>query len=214
MQKKKILFISLLSSLFFLTACGITEELDQAKTDLTTVQESILNQKKSYQQVNKIIATITADFNSDLKETKDSNLNATGTSKIFKNIDERKTLVAELDGENDRIQKLKKQLVSINQKNGVDVDHDQLKLIVNSLAILNSNFESFKSYSEASFELEDDFYSNLPENIEDQQSLLTRSYGAIDLIAEEAQANIDYTNKLIKDFLKNAAKNPPLQHKK
>lgn len=213
-MEKLTLFISFFTTLFFLSACGITEELDQAKTTLTTIQESITTQKQFYKDINRDLTNISSDFTADLKMAKGQKLDPDGDYKVFENITSRKNTLTNLNTENEETLKLAKQLDSINKKNGVDVDHEQLKLIINSLAILNSNYESIVSFSNTNFEQENDFYSDLPKDIKPQLSIIKRTYGSIELIAEEAQANIDYSNSLIKSFLTTAAKNPELSHDK
>lgn len=200
--------------MFTLVGCGITEELEQTKSELTDIQEMLVEQKEQYKQINQAISTLTDDFNFDFKESHGKSLDPNGSSKTFTNIEDRKKLMADIEDKNKALTKKKKALSTLIDKNGVDVDQSQVKTIINSLDILNSNFDSLKSYTETTFKQEEEFYSHLPKKMEDQLSLITRSYGAIDLIAEEAQANIDYTNKLIKDFLATAAKNPPRQHAK
>lgn len=213
-MKKIMILFGMVVSLMSLTACGITEELDQVKTNLNDVQTSLTEQKALYKQLKIAISTLTDDFESDLKKSKGASLDPEGDSKTFKNVEERKQLLATLTDENKNLMSLKDNLVSLNKKNSLDVDHAKLKLIINSLDILNSNFDSLKAYADVNFSQEDDFYSHLPKNIEDQLSLIERSYGAIDLIADEAKANIAYTSKLIKDFLATAPKTPELQREK
>lgn len=213
MKRLLTLFCLSLAVIIF-TGCGITEELEQTKNELGDIQRVLGEQKILYKNINKAISTLTDDFNFDFKASKGASLNPDEHGKTFSNIEDRKQLLADLETQNKELNKKKNNLDSLIKKNGVDVDHAQLKTIINSIEILNSNFTSLKSYSDTNFKQEADFYSHLPKNLEDQLSLITRSYGAIDLIADEAQANIDYTNKLIKDFLATAAETPAREYDK
>ncbi|QIL46936.1 hypothetical protein G7081_07525 [Vagococcus coleopterorum] len=208
MTKKPLLYMSLAAILFLLVGCGITQELDQAKTELNSAKDTMANQKNTYKQLEDSVATFAQDLRADLANSKNKAFSETDKQLNLEKLAHRQELLKELEDQNKTLMQQKKQLIAINKKNGVDVDYDSLKQITNSLAILKSNFEAVESFATVNFEQEEDFYNDLPKDPEAELTMIERGYGSMALIAEEAQANIDYTTKLIKEFLKAAPENP------
>lgn len=207
-MSKKRLFSFLLLPLLLLTACGITEELEQAKNNVADLKSALTEQSDNYQQLSAYIEEIPEAFQLDREEDPDMDLFADETGEVFDNLQVRQELHSTMINTQKKIKNIKKELDRIVKKNGADVNNSQLTIISRSLEIVTSNFDSLSVYVETSVSQEQQFYDDLPmkeENMDDELSIIQRTYGAMDIVSEEAQANIDYTLSLIKTFEKDAA---------
>ncbi|WP_314060176.1 hypothetical protein [uncultured Vagococcus sp.] len=207
-MSKKRLFSFLLLPLLLLTACGITEELEQAKNNVADLKSALTEQSDNYQQLSAYIEEIPEAFQLDREEDPDMGLFADETGEVFDNLQVRQELHSTMINTQKKIKNIKKELDRIVKKNGADVNNSQLTIISRSLEIVTSNFDSLSVYVETSVSQEQQFYDDLPmkeENMDDELSIIQRTYGAMDIVSEEAQANIDYTLSLIKTFEKDAA---------
>lgn len=207
-MSKKRLFSFLLLPLLLLTACGITEELEQAKNNVADLKSALTEQSDNYQQLSAYIEEIPDAFQLDREEDPDMGLFADETGEVFDNLQDRQELHSSMINTQKKIKTIKKELDRIVKKNGADVNNSQLTIISRSLEIVTSNFDSLSVYVETSVSQEQQFYDDLPmkeENMDDELSIIQRTYGAMDIVSEEAQANIDYTLSLIKTFEKDAA---------
>lgn len=208
-MRKKQIFVLLLLPLLFIAACGITEELEQAKTNVANLKTAVMEQSDHYQQLSAYIEEIPEAFQTDRTEDPEMGLFADETGEVFDNFQLRQELHTSMTETQQKIKKIKKELERIVKKNGADVNNSQLTLISRSLEIVTSNFDSLSVYVETSVTQEKQFYDDLPmddDNMEEELSIIQRTYGAMDIISEEAQANIDYTLSLINTFQKDAAK--------
>lgn len=207
-MSKKRLFSLLLLPLLVITACGITEELEQAKTNVADLKSALTEQSDNYQQLSAYIEEIPKAFQLDREEDPDMGLFAEGEGEIVANLQLRQELHSNMLNTQKNIKTIKKELERIVKKNGADVNNSQLSLISRSLEIVTSNFDSLSVYVETSTIQEKQFYDDLPmeeDNMNEELSIIQRTYGAMDIVSEEAQANIDYTLSLIKTFEKDAA---------
>lgn len=204
----KRMFLKVLIFLpLFLGACGITEELEQAKNSVNDLKVNIETQTKNYQQLSLYLNEIPEAFTTDMEASPETGLFPEETGAIFDNYTLRQELHQEMVSQQKAIKKHKKSLDQIIKNNGADVDNAQLKLISNSLSIIISNFDSLSIYVETSIAQEIDFYADLPsDNMAEELSIVQRTYGAMDIISEEAEANNTYTLSLIKTFIKEAPK--------
>lgn len=208
-MRKKQIFVLLLLPLLFIAACGITEELEQAKTNVANLKTAVMEQSDHYQQLSAYIEEIPEAFQTDRTEDPEMGLFADETGEVFDNFQLRQELHTSMTETQQKIKKIKKELERIVKKNGADVNNSQLTLISRSLEIVTSNFDSLSVYVETSVTQEKQFYDDLPmddDNMEEELSIIQRTYGAMDIISEEAQANIDYTLSLINTFQKDTAK--------
>ena len=204
---KKILFSLMCFSLVFLIACGITEELEQAKVSVKELKATLKHEETLYDELIANLSNISAALKEDLTAQPETGRYPDGEGAIYNNFEERKELLAEMTNLNQEIIKSHKELSRIVKKNGADVDNKQLTLINQSLDIIIGNFASLEVYTNLNETQADEFYRNLPaENLETQLSILHRTYGAIEIVSEEAQANIEYTLSLVDKFLAEAPK--------
>lgn len=205
-MRNKLIFV-LLIPVLWLTACGITEELEQAKADVTDLTLSLTEQAKNYQELDNYIEAIPEAFIADLAVNPETGLFTEKTGEVYDNFILRQELASEMTDHQKEIKKIKKDLDRIVKKNGVDVDNAQLKLISRSLKIVTSNFDSLQVYIDASVVQEEEFYEQMPtDKMAEELSIIQRTYGAMEIVSEEAQANITYTLSLIKTFEKEAIK--------
>ncbi len=207
-MRKKPLFGFLLLLLLFMTACGITEELEQAKTNVADLKSALTEQSDNYQQLSAYIEEIPEAFQTDRETAPAMELFIDETGEVFDNLQLRQELHSVMTKNQKNIKTIKKELDRIVKKNGADVNNGQLTLISRSLEIVTSNFDSLNVYVETSIAQEKQFYDDLPieeDNLDEELSIIQRTYGAMDIVSEEAQANIDYSLSLIKTFEKEAA---------
>ncbi|MBP1041566.1 hypothetical protein I6N95_11165 [Vagococcus sp. BWB3-3] len=207
-MRKKPLFGFLLLLLLFMTACGITEELEQAKTNVADLKSALTEQSDNYQQLSAYIEEIPEAFQTDRETDPAMELFIDETGEVFDNLQLRQELHSVMTKNQKNIKTIKKELDRIVKKNGADVNNGQLTLISRSLEIVTSNFDSLNVYVETSIAQEKQFYDDLPmedDNLDEELSIIQRTYGAMDIVSEEAQANIDYSLSLIKTFEKEAA---------
>lgn len=207
-MSKKWLFSFLILPLLFLTACGITEELEQAKNSVADLKTALTEQNDHYQQLSGYLEEIPEAFQADHDNDPDMTLFTNDDGEVFANLETRQTLHQTMRKTQKSIKNIQKDLERIVKKNGVDVNNSQLSLISRSLEIVTSNFDSLNVYFNTSVAQEKQFYDDLPmeeDNLTEELSIIQRTYGAMDIVSEEAQANIDYTISLIKTFEKTAA---------
>ena len=203
---KKIVMALLMSCLFILTSCGITEELDQAKSNVAELKIALKTQSEHFKEMGSRITRINDALESDLNEKPQTGLFPDEEGLVFENYQYRLTLEDKITDQQKSIITLKKNLEKIIKQNAADVNNDELKLISDSLDIIDNNYKSLKNYCDTTFNKEEEFYSDLPEKLDSKLALLERNYGAIYLVTDEGQANIKYTTDLITTFEKNAKK--------
>jgi len=202
LKKRAAIILHVLSAMLFLSACGITQELEQASTTVSALKELLHMQTSQLQELQEDVQDIWRAFDSDdLNNVKGENLFNQEKGELFENMERRTEQLQQITDTQKEIDAVQRQLKGIHKKEAVDVDNEKLQLIINSLDILKNDFESLSLYLTSSFEQEEALYSQLPvENLSSQQSILNRTFGAIMLVSDESIANIDYTLGLIDTF--------------
>lgn len=196
----------LIATLLFITACGMTQELDESLTVAKELETTIKEQKTTMKELLTQVEKIIPSFEKDLEIEADTGLFATEEGALYKNFTSRETLLAELQSGQKQLGKLQKEVQRISNKNAVDVDHDKLNLISSSLQIILNNYDSLTMYLETGFEQEKELYLNLPvDNLDDQGSVINRTYGSVTMVGEEAISNMNYTLNLVATYQKQAA---------
>lgn len=195
-----------LSTLFFLTSCGMTQELDES-LDLSKELSSVIGQQESLMKdLLKTVEKIQPSFEKDMDAKPDTGLFQDEEGDLYKNFTKRKELLDELTAGQKEVKKFQKEFKRISNKKAVDVDNDKLQLISSSLNIIHNNYDSLILYMNTGFEQEEELYNNLPvDNLEGQGSVIYRTYGSVTMVAEESVSNMEYTASLIKQYEKQAA---------
>ncbi len=206
MKHKLSAIFLFLSTLFILTSCGMTQELDESldlSKELTLVigqQEALMN------DVLKSVEKIQPSFDKDMDIKPETGLFQSEEGDLYKNFNKRKELLEDLKSGQKEIKKYQKEFKRISSKKAVDVDNDKLQLISSSLNIIHNNYDSLILYMNTGFEQEEALYNNLPvDNLDGQGSVINRTYGSVTMVAEESVSNMEYTASLIKQFEKQAA---------
>ena len=207
-MKKKLYLTVVLAMTCLLAACGITQELEQAKATVAELKVSLKTQEEHYTAMGDNVLSIPVAFQADLAQKPETDLFKDENSAVYDVITQRQELTKSMAEVEQHIQTAQKELQRLVKKAGADVDNQQLSLIDHSLTIILSNFASLKVYLDTSKQQEEDFFTDLPlANISSQLSILKRTYGTIELVSEEAQANLEYTLALIDTFEAQAAAN-------
>lgn len=203
-MKKITLFIGLILGCVILVSCGITEELEQSKKAVTELKTVLKEQEKDLDSFDLLVGNIIPTFKEDLETKAETGLFQTESGLLYENFTARQDLATEIAKRQKKIKSIKKELTRIIDKKAVDVDHQQLKLIVQSLTIILNNSDSFDLYATTGFEQEKELYDTLPvPNLEKQYNLIQRTYGSISLVTEETFGNIEYSISLIEQYLEN-----------
>lgn len=195
-----------LSTLLFLTSCGMTQELDES-LDLSKELSSVIGQQEALMKdLLKTVEKIQPSFEKDMDAKPDTGLFQDEEGDLYKNFTKRKELLDELTAGQKEVKKFQKEFKRISNKKAVDVDNDKLQLISSSLNIIHNNYDSLILYMNTGFEQEEELYNNLPvDNLEGQGSVIYRTYGSVTMVAEESVSNMEYTASLIKQYEKQAA---------
>ncbi len=194
-------FVCLISILFLFSACGMTQELDEALDVSKELRSTLTEQEKLTEELLNKIERIQSAFESDLESQPETGLFNEEEGKLYKNFTERETLLSSLKDGQKTLNSLQSEIQRIAKKQAVDVDNTKLELISSSLQIILNNYDSLILYMETGFEQETALYTNLPvDNLEDQGSVIYRTYGSVSMVGEEMISNMEYTVSLIKEF--------------
>ncbi|MGX7024199.1 hypothetical protein [Vagococcus hydrophili] len=206
-MKRKWLAISfLLSTLFFIASCGITQELDESLAVSKELNVVIGQQEAILKDLLKTVEKIEPSFEKDIDAKPKTGLFKEQEGDLYKNFNKRKDLLDELVAGQKELKKYQKEIKRISSKEAIDVDNDKLKLISSSLKIIENNYDSLILYMETGFEQEELLYENLPvDNLSEQGSIINRTYGSVTMVAEESISNMEYTLNLSKNFQKQAS---------
>lgn len=206
-MKRKWLAISfLLSTLLFITACGITQELDESLEVSKELNIIIGQQESIIKDLLKTVEKIEPSFNKDIDAKPKTGLFQDQEGDLYKNFNKRKELLDELLAGQKEVKKYQKEIKRISSKEAIDVDNDKLNLINSSLKIIENNYDSLILYMETGFEQEELLYENLPvDNLSEQGSIINRTYGSVTMVAEESISNMQYTSNLINKFIKQSS---------
>lgn len=206
MTKGLKLLVFLFTTLL-LTGCGLTEELEQAKSEVKDLNTNLANQKDYYKTLEQLIELLPSDFDSDVKKLSKEELLTNKEGAIYRNLTLRQELQPKMAAEQAQIKKKQRRLQTIIKRHAADVDNKQLKRLSNSLDIIMSNFESLEVYQTTITKQETAFYDDFPsDDLDEQLFIIEQTYGALDLVCQEAQANINYAQSLVKQFEKDAIK--------
>lgn len=198
--------VLLIATLLFVTSCGITQELDESLTASKELETTIKEQKTSMKELLTLVEKIIPSFEKDLEIEPETGLFIAKEGALYKNFTAREDMLTTLKDGHKELDKLQKEIQRISDKNAVDVDHNNLNLISSSLKIISNNYDSLIMYLETGFTQEKELYLNLPvDNLDNQFSMITRTYGSVTMVGEEAISNMNYTLKLITDYQKQAA---------
>ncbi|MEG0284955.1 MULTISPECIES: hypothetical protein [Vagococcus] len=204
-MKQLKMTILLISTLLFVSACGITQELDESLTVAKNLETTIKEQKDTMKELLNLVERIIPSFEKDLETEPEVGLFVNDEGALYKNFSSREELLTELQSGQKDLVKLQKEVQRISDKNAVDVDHNKLNLISSSLQIILNNYDSLTMYLETGFEQEKELYLNLPvDNLDDQGSVINRTYGSVTMVGEEAISNMNYTLNLVKTYQKEA----------
>ncbi|HCM89382.1 MULTISPECIES: hypothetical protein [Vagococcus] len=208
MKRKWVAISFLLSTLFFITSCGITQELDESLAVSKELNVVIGQQESIIKDLLKTVEKIEPSFEKDMDAKPKTGLFQEQEGDLYKNFNKRKELLDELVAGQKEVKKYRKDLKRISSKEAIDVDNDKLRLISSSLKIIENNYDSLILYMQTGFEQEELLYENLPvDNLTEQASIIDRTYGSVTMVAEESISNMEYTSSLIKNFLKQASVN-------
>ena len=204
-MKQLKMTILLISTLLFVSACGITQELDESLTVAKNLETTIKEQKDTMKELLNLVERIIPSFEKDLETEPEVGLFVNDEGALYKNFSSREELLTELQSGQKDLVKLQKEVQRISDKNAVDVDHNKLNLISSSLQIILNNYDSLTMYLETGFEQEKELYLNLPvDNLDYQGSVINRTYGSVTMVGEEAISNMNYTLNLVKTYQKEA----------
>lgn len=207
-MSKKILFCLTFVAVTLLSACGITEELEQAKATVKQLKTTLTTQEAHYNNLIENISDIPTAFEADLLAVPETGRFADGEGLIFDNLTERNELISHLTESNQAVIDSQKELKHIIKRNGADVDNRQLALVSQSLDIILGNYSSLEVYTTLNELQVEEFYGNLPtDDLDSKLSILERTYGSIEQVSEEAIANIEYSLSLVETFLSEAPQN-------
>lgn len=207
-MSKKILLCLSIFAVMLLSACGITEELEQAKETIKQLKTTLTTQEDHYINLIDNIGEIPAAFEADLIAVPETGRYADGEGDIYDNLTERGELISQLADSDQAVIDSQKELKHLIKRNGADVDNRQLALVSQSLDIILGNYSSLEVYTTLNKLQVDEFYGNLPtDDLDSKLSILERTYGSIEQVSEEAIANIEYSLSLVETFLSEAPKN-------
>lgn len=183
----------------------MTQELDES-LDLSKELSSVIGQQEALMKdLLKTVEKIQPSFEKDMDAKPSTGLFQNEEGDLYKNFTKRKELLDELTTGQKEVKKFQKEFKRISSKMAVDVDNDKLQLISSSLNIIHNNYDSLILYMNTGFEQEEELYNNLPvDNLEEQGSVINRTYGSVTMVAEESVSNMEYTASLIKQYEKQA----------
>ncbi|MBO0437828.1 hypothetical protein ACODGR_00170 [Vagococcus fluvialis] len=205
-MRKTKLTILLITMLLFVASCGITQELDESITVSKELGTTLGEQQKVLKDLLANVERIIPSFDKDMEEQPETGLFNDETGALYKNYTARQSLYTDIESGQKTLKKLQKEIQRISDKNAVDVNHDKLNLISSSLQIIINNYDSLILYMDTGFEQEEALYTNLPvDNLDDQGSVINRTYGSVTMVAEEAKSNMSYTSNLVKTYEKEAS---------
>ncbi|UUV97935.1 hypothetical protein [Vagococcus luciliae] len=197
--------------LFTLSACGITQELDQSVTVTKNINQQLKEEKATISSLNTLIENFSTTYDKDIHEKKITNILGNETSSLNKSYEEREKLLSTLKKDNKLIKSYNKELKSIISKKAVDVDNTKLVSIQGSLEIIINNIESLQLYIETSLSQEKELYDDVANETADALfSAIDRANGATLIVTNETLQNISYTTKLINDYQRSV----PVNHNK
>lgn len=207
MKKIRSSIFFLLGALIVLSACGITQELDESLAATKELKTNLTEQKKILEELLTAVEKIHPSFEKDLETQPETGLFNEEEGSLYKNFNLRKDILSELEAGQKSLNKIQKEVQRISDKKALDVDNDKLHLISSSLQIIINNYDSLILYMNTGFEQEEELYTNLPvDNLDDQGSVIYRTYGSVTMVTEEALSNMTYTTSLVKDYETQAAK--------
>ncbi|MGX7013535.1 hypothetical protein [Vagococcus silagei] len=191
--------------LFSLSACGMTQELDQAIDSTTAITTDLKAQKKDVAKLEELTRKVKDTLDKDLADQSDDTFYQNEEGFLYKNVQKRNEILTTLVDHKKLVKKQRKEIDTIVSKKAVDVDNKKLRLIASSLTIIENNYEALILYLTTGLEQEDDLYNALPlDDLATRMSVIERNNGSITMLSEETLSNIDYTLDLIETFQKNA----------
>ncbi|MGO3731676.1 MAG: hypothetical protein ACTJHC_00720 [Vagococcus sp.] len=201
MKRKLSLTVFILISILFLQSCGITQELDQSIEVNDALTSTIKEQELLLKDLIKTVEKIEPAFEKDLEIKPGTGRFIDQEGDLYINMEHRKKLLASLEKGKKQLTRHKKELNRIVSKEAVDVDNKKLQLISSSLSIIESNYDSCQSYLETGFEQEETLYTQLPvDDLPSQASILERTFGSVQMVAEETISNMEYTKNLVQEY--------------
>ena len=205
MKRLKTIML-LVTTLVFVTACGMTQELDESLTVTKNLDTALTEEKQVMKDLLTSVDAIIPSFDKDMENGPKTGLFVEEEGALYKNYQTRQDLLKEIQAGQKNLNKYKREVERISGKNAVDVNHEQLDLISSSLQIIINNYDSLIMYMKTGFEQEEALYTSLPvDNLEDQGSVINRTYGSVTMVAEEAKTNMSYTLSLVKNYQKDAS---------
>ncbi|MGX4686711.1 hypothetical protein JNUCC83_07395 [Vagococcus sp. JNUCC 83] len=196
-------FITVCILLFTLSACGITQELDQSVTVTNNINQQLKEEKQTISSLNELIETFPSTYDKEVHEEHLTDILNNSTSKLNKSYNEREEMLSTLKKDNKAIKSYNKELKGIIAKKAVDVDNTKLIAIQGSLDIIINNIESLQLYLESSLSQEKELYEDITVETADALfSAIDRANGATLLVTNETLQNISYTTNLINNYQK------------
>lgn len=201
-------FITVCILVFTLSACGITQELDQSVTVTNNINQQLKEEKQTISSLNKLIETFSSTYDKEVHEEHLTDILDNSTSKLNKSYNEREEMLSTLKKDNKTIKSYNKELKGIIAKKAVDVDNTKLIAIQGSLDIIINNIESLQLYLESSLSQEKELYNDITVETADALfSAIDRANGATLLVTNETLQNIAYTTNLINNYQKTVPSN-------
>lgn len=201
-------FITVCILVFTLSACGITQELDQSVTVTNNINQQLKEEKQTISSLNKLIETFSSTYDKEVHEEHLTDILDNSTSKLNKSYNEREEMLSTLKKDNKTIKSYNKELKGIIAKKAVDVDNTKLIAIQGSLDIIINNIESLQLYLESSLSQEKELYDDITVETADALfSAIDRANGATLLVTNETLQNIAYTTNLINNYQKTVPSN-------
>lgn len=201
-------FITVCILVFTLSACGITQELDQSVTVTNNINQQLKEEKQTISSLNKLIETFSSTYDKEVHEEHLTDILDNSTSKLNKSYNEREEMLSTLKKDNKTIKSYNKELKGIIAKKAVDVDNTKLIAVQGSLDIIINNIESLQLYLESSLSQEKELYDDITVETADALfSAIDRANGATLLVTNETLQNIAYTTNLINNYQKTVPSN-------
>ncbi|APB31776.1 LptM family lipoprotein [Vagococcus teuberi] len=201
-------FLLLSVFVFTLSACGITQELDQSVTVTENINHQLKEEKQTISSLNTLIEHFSTTYDKEIHEKNLTDILGNDMSSLNKSYDEREEILSTLKKDNKLIKSYNKELKAIISKKAVDVDNTKLVAIQSSVDIIINNIESLQLYLESSLSQEKELYNDVTVDTADALfSAIDRANGATLLVTNETLQNISYTTDLINDYQKSAPSN-------
>ena len=208
-QRIKPIFMVLVF-MFTLSACGITQELDQSVKVTKNINNQLKSEKETISSLNKLIENFSSTYDKEVHEKQLTDILENDSSSLNKNYQNRQEILSTLKKDNKTLKSYNKELKSIISKKAVDVDNTKLVAIQGSLDIIINNLESLQLYIETGLGQEKDLYDDVTSETADASfSAIDRANGATLLVTNETLQNITYTINLVNDYQKSV----PSSHK-